>query len=53
MAESALSLAEAAGARGEKKEARLQADRAQQKFPYGSPGYQRAQDILNANKSTD
>jgi predicted Zn-dependent protease len=53
MAESALALAEAASARGEKKEARLQADRAQQKFPYGSPGYQRAQDILSANKSTD
>jgi predicted Zn-dependent protease len=53
MAESALALAEAASARGEKKEARLQADRAQQKFPYGSPGYQRAQDILNADKPTD
>ena len=53
MGESALALAEAASARGEKKEARLQADRAQQKFPYGSPGYQRAQDILAANKSAD
>ena len=53
MADSALALAEAASARGEKKEARLQADRAQQKFPYGSPGYRRAQDILDADKSTD
>jgi predicted Zn-dependent protease len=53
MADSALALAEAASARGDKKEARLQADRAQQKLPYGSPGYQRAQDILDANRSTD
>lgn len=53
MGESALALAEAASARGEKKEARLQADRAQQKFPYGSPGYLRAQDILDDNRSTD
>ena len=53
MGDSALALAEAASARGEKKEARLEADRAQQKFPYGSPGYLRAQDIRDANKSTD
>ena len=53
MGDSALALAEAASARGEKKEARLQADRAQQRFPYGSPGYLRAQDIRDANKSTD
>jgi predicted Zn-dependent protease len=53
MGDCALALAEAASASGEKKEARLQADRAQQKFPYGSPGYLRAQDIRDTNKSTD
>lgn len=43
----ALALAEAAAARGNGKEARLQADRAMQQMKEGSPGWLRAQDIMN------
>ena len=43
----ALALAEAASARGNAKQARLQADRAMQQLPEGSPAWLRAQDILN------
>lgn len=50
LAEAALSLAEQASALGQRKEARLQADRALKQLAYGSPGYQRAQDILSENK---
>ncbi len=42
----ALALAEAALARGNKNEARAQADRALQQLPEGSPAWLRAQDIL-------
>jgi predicted Zn-dependent protease len=52
-ADAALSLAEQASAQGDRKEARLQADRAMKQLPYGSPGYLRAQDILNDNKRKD
>ncbi len=43
----ALALAEAAAARGDKDEARQQADRAMQQLAEGSPGWIRAQDIMN------
>ncbi|MBX6322296.1 MAG: M48 family metalloprotease, partial [Rhodospirillaceae bacterium] len=46
----ALALAEAAQARGDRKEARAQADRALRGLPEGSPAAIRAQDILNAAK---
>ena len=42
---SSLSSAEAALARGNKNEARLQAQRAEKSLPTGSPGWLRAQDI--------
>lgn len=42
----ALALAEAAAARGDKKQARQQADRAMQQLPEGSPAWLRAQDIM-------
>lgn len=44
----ALSLAESAMARGNRAEARSQADRALQQLPEGSPAWLRAQDIFNA-----
>jgi predicted Zn-dependent protease len=53
MADAALSLAEQASALGQRKEARLQANRAMKQLPYGSPGYLRAQDIANENKRDD
>ncbi|MFO1058801.1 MAG: M48 family metalloprotease [Dongiaceae bacterium] len=53
LADAALSLAEQASALGQRKEARLQADRAMKQLAYGSPGYLRAQDILNENKRKD
>lgn len=49
----ALSLAEAAMARGNKPEARSQADRALQQLPEGSPAWLRAQDIFNTADRTD
>lgn len=49
----ALSLAEAALARGDKGEARLQADRALQQLPEGSPAWLRAQDILTTASKKD
>jgi predicted Zn-dependent protease len=42
----ALALAEAAAARGDKKQARQQADRAMQQLREGSPAWLRAQDIM-------
>jgi len=44
----ALALAESASARGNAKEARLQADRALKLLPENSPAWLRAQDIFNA-----
>ena len=44
----ALALAESAGARGNSKEARQQADRALKLLPESSPAWLRAQDIFNA-----
>jgi predicted Zn-dependent protease len=43
----AVALAEAAMARGQRKEAREQAERALQQLPEGSPGWLRANDILS------
>ncbi len=49
----ALALAEAAMARGNKPEARSQADRALQQLPEGSPAWLRAQDIFAAADRKD
>lgn len=49
----ALALAEAALARGNKDEARAQADRALQQLPEGSPAWLRAQDIFAAASRRD
>lgn len=49
----ALALAEAALARGDKPEARAQANRALQQLPEGSPAWLRAQDIESAAARTD
>lgn len=51
LAMAALALAEAAEARGDDGEARLQADRAMRQLPEGSPAYLRAQDILSAART--
>jgi predicted Zn-dependent protease len=45
----AVALAEAAMARGQRKEAREQAERALQQLPEGSPGWLRANDILSSS----
>ena len=50
---SALSSAEAALARGNKREARLQAARAEKMLPRGSPGWIRLQDIQAAARKDD
>ena len=49
----ALSLAEAAAANGDDKAARLEADRAIQQLPEGSPAWLRAQDILTTTRPQD
>jgi predicted Zn-dependent protease len=49
----ALALAESAAARGDKSEARQQADRAMQQLPEGSPAWIRAQDIMNDMSGED
>ena len=49
----ALALAESAGARGDAKEARQQADRALKLLPENSPAWLRAQDIFNAASRDD
>ena len=49
----ALALAESAGARGDSKEARQQADRALKLLPENSPAWLRAQDIFNAASRDD
>ncbi|MEX0697472.1 MAG: M48 family metalloprotease [Dongiaceae bacterium] len=49
----ALALAESAGARGDTKEARQQADRALKLLPENSPAWLRAQDIFNAASRDD
>jgi len=50
---SALSQAEAALARGNKREARLQAARAEKMLPRGSPGWLRLQDLQVAARKDD
>ena len=50
---SALSSAEAALARGNKREARLQGARAEKLLPRGSPGWIRLQDIQSAARKSD
>ena len=46
-----LASAQAAFARGDNKTARELADRAKQRFPIGSPGWVRADDIVAFNKN--
>lgn len=48
----ALALAEAAAARGNAQEARIQAERAMKGLPEGSPSWLRANDILSADDGT-
>ena len=47
---SSVASAERALRTGRREEARAHASRAERELPYGSPGYLRAQDILNASK---
>ena len=49
----ALSLAEAAAANGNVRMAHLEANRAMEQLPQGSPGWIRAQDILTSVKPQD
>jgi predicted Zn-dependent protease len=51
LAEADLASAQAAFARGDNKTARELADRAKQRFPVGSPGWVRADDIVAFNKN--
>ena len=51
LADADLASAQAAFARGDNKTARELADRAKQRFPIGSPGWVRADDIVAFNKN--
>jgi predicted Zn-dependent protease len=51
LADADLASAQAAFARGDNKTARELADRAKQRFPIGSPGWVRADDIVAYNKN--
>jgi predicted Zn-dependent protease len=51
LADADLASAQAAFARGDNKTARELADRAKQRFPVGSPGWVRADDIVAYNKN--
>jgi predicted Zn-dependent protease len=52
LADADLASAQAAFANGDNKTARELAERAKQRFPIGSPGWVRADDIVAFNKNT-